>query len=194
MVDPNINYNSLHKVLQNAKNKHMPSKVVKYNKYKHKTSNWITYGIIKSIYYRDNLYKKMKMTDSNSFFTNIGPTLSQKIKAPKNKTVQTYLTKTHNLNFAFHNVNEEDINQIIDKLALKTSFGFDGQSSKLMKTVKDVLIKPITIIINQMLYTGIFPDKLEIGKITPIFKQDDETLFTNYRPISLLPAISKVFE
>ncbi len=206
-MDPNINYNTLHKVLQNVKNKHMLSKVVKYNKYKHKKSNWITHGIIKSIYYRDNLYKKMKMTDSNSieyaiqknnlntynyilmksirivknsyyetlfskddikctwktinyilnttkrkknisqffkdgnnvirnkwviadkfnsFFTNIGPTLSQKIKAPKNKTLQTYLTKTHNLNYIFHNVNEDEINQIIDKLAHKTSFGFDG--------------------------------------------------------------------
>ena len=45
-----------------------------------------------------------------------------------------------------------------------------------------------------MMNTGIFPDKLKIAKITPIFKKDDETLFTNYRPISLLPAISKIFE
>ncbi len=104
------------------------------------------------------------------------------------------MTKTHNLNFTFHNVNEEEINQIIDKLAPKTSFGFDALSSKLMKTVKDVLIKPITIIINQMLNTGIFSDKLKVAKITPIFKNDDETLLTNYRPISFLPAISKVFE
>ncbi len=45
-----------------------------------------------------------------------------------------------------------------------------------------------------MLNTGIFPDKLKIAKINPIYKKDDENLFTNYRPISLLPAISKVFE
>ncbi len=55
------------------------------------------------------------------------------------------------------------------------------------------LVKPITLIINQMLNTGIFPDKLKIVKIIPILKKD-ETLFTNYRPISLLPAISKIFE
>ncbi len=47
----NITYNIVHKVIQNAKNKHMPCKLVKYDKYKHKTSKWITNGIIKSILY-----------------------------------------------------------------------------------------------------------------------------------------------
>ncbi len=45
-----------------------------------------------------------------------------------------------------------------------------------------------------MLNTGIFPDKLKIAKIIPIHKKGDETLFTDYRPISLLSAISKSFE
>ncbi len=45
-----------------------------------------------------------------------------------------------------------------------------------------------------MLKTGIFPDKLKIAKVIPLFKKDDENLYTNYRPISLLPTTSKVFE
>ncbi len=44
----------------------MPSKFVKYDKYKHKKSKWITSGIIKSIKYRDNLYKELKATNPNS--------------------------------------------------------------------------------------------------------------------------------
>ncbi len=63
-----------------------------------------------------------------------------------------------------------------------------------MKTMKTALIKPLTIIINQTLKTGIFPDKLKIVKVIRLYKKDDETFFTNYRPISLLSANSKVFE
>ncbi len=56
------------------------------------------------------------------------------------------------------------------------------------------MVEPLTIIINQKLHTGFFPDLLKIAKVTPIFKKDDETIFSNYRPISLLPVISKLFE
>ncbi len=89
---------------------------------------------------------------------------------------------------------EETIDQIIDKLVPKTSLGFDGISTKLLKTIKDVIIKSITVIINQVLNTAIFADKLNIAKIIPVYKKEDDTLFTNYRPISLLPTISKIFE
>ncbi len=86
------------------------------------------------------------------------------------------------------------ISSIIDTLAPKTSCGFDGLSTKLIKSIKAALLRPITVIINQMINNGIFSDKLKIAKIIPIHKKEDETLFTNSRPISLLPAISKIFE
>ena len=45
-----------------------------------------------------------------------------------------------------------------------------------------------------MITTGIFPEKLKVARVIPLYKKEDDTLFTNYRPISLLPVISKVFE
>ncbi len=130
----------------------------------------------------------------NSFYADIGPQLAQKILAPPNKSFKNYLTVKYNLNFQFQNVEESNVNEIISKLKSKTSFGWDGLSTKLLKSIKSIMTKPLTLIINQMLNTGIFPDQLKLAKVCPIYKKDDEKLFTNYRPISLLPAISKVFE
>ena len=63
-----------------------------------------------------------------------------------------------------------------------------------LQLIKPVLTKSLTLITNQILTTGIFPDKLKIAKVIPIYKKGEETLFCNYRPISILPAISKVIE
>ncbi len=130
----------------------------------------------------------------NTFFSLIGSKLAKNIETPQGKSFKDYLKKVHQKCFNFHTVSEDIIRKIIDELAPKTSFGYDGLSTKLIKNIKNYLLQPITLIVNQMINTGIFPDKLKIAKINPIFKKEDETLFTNYRPISLLPAISKIFE
>ena len=64
--DPNLNYNIMHEEIMRAKNKYMPIKTMKFNKCKHKNSTWITQGLLKSIRYRDTLYKQLKMSDPNS--------------------------------------------------------------------------------------------------------------------------------
>ncbi len=54
---------------------------------------------------------------------------------------------------------------MINKLSTKTSFGYDGISTELLKTINDTILRHITVIINQMLNTGIFPDKLKMLKL-----------------------------
>ena len=83
---------------------------------------------------------------------------------------------------------------MIADLKSKSSFGHDGVSSILLKKLSPEIYKVLTCIINQSLITGIFPDSLKVAKISPIFKKEDPHLTDNYRPISLLPVISKVFE
>ena len=76
----------------------------------------------------------------------------------------------------------------------KSSSGYDGLSNKIIKTIKNEISKPLTLIINQMITSGIFPDYLKIAKIIPLYKKGDINSITNYRPISLLPTLSKIFE
>jgi len=275
--NPDHNYNILHEIVQNGMNLHMPSKVIKFHKHKHKKSKWISGGIIRSIRFRDKLYQRIKKTpvssiqhyqltinlktynrilkkviretkklyyekqfkrfesdikqtwltikeiigktkdkrttpnffninntnvtddydiskEFNNFFANVGPELASKIPVIPNKTFRSYLNDSHTTHFKFKNINEHEISKIIDGLPSKTSRGFDEISTKLMKYLKTEISKPLTVIINQSFQTGLFPQKLKIAKIIPIYKKDDETLLNNYRPISLLPSFSKVFE
>ena len=61
----NRNYNMLHNGLRELKEKHLPYKFVQFNKYRHKNSTWIT-QVIKSIRYRDKLYKEIKSSHRSS--------------------------------------------------------------------------------------------------------------------------------
>ena len=97
-------------------------------------------------------------------------------------------------NLQFHPIAQTDVAQIIDNLKSKTSTGIANISSKLLKQTKDSITAPLTIIINQMMATGLFTDALKISKVIPLYKKGDEANISNYRPIALLPPISKVFE
>ena len=55
-------------------------------------------------------------------------------------------------------------------------------------------VKPLTLLINQTLSTGIFPSELKISRVMPLFKNGDTSNINNYRPISILPSITKIFE
>ena len=61
--NPNDNYNILLEEIKKAIDKHMPQKTVKFDKYRHKKETWITSGNLKSIRYKDKLYKQLKMTN-----------------------------------------------------------------------------------------------------------------------------------
>ena len=72
--------------------------------------------------------------------------------------------------------------------------GVDKISVKLMKLGKISLLSPITKIINMSIDSGIFPNRLKEAQVTPLFKKNDPFLKSNYRPVSILPIPSKIFE
>ena len=87
-----------------------------------------------------------------------------------------------------------DVKTIISKLKPKTSSGFDEISCKLIKLTAESVIEPLTFIINLSITTGIVPNQMKVAKVVPIFKSGDQYSFSNYRPVSLLPAFSKILE
>ena len=88
----------------------------------------------------------------------------------------------------------EEVLSIINNLDNKNSPGYDDISNKLSKSRKEEVCTPLTVIINQSLLDGIFPDTLKVALVKPLFKKGEKNCFNNYRPISLLPIIANIFE
>ena len=135
----------------------------------------------------------------NIFFANVGVNSSVADATGvdthcEDFTYSDYLNNPTVHRFKFDLVSENDIIAIIKKMEGKCSSGIDELSNKLLKSITYEISKPLAIIINQSLETGIFPEMLKIAKIKPLYKKGDSSCFNNYRPISLLPTISKVFE
>ena len=130
----------------------------------------------------------------NSFFSSIGPKLATTIRQTPAHDYKKYLTRIINTSFSFKEITPGNVTNMINNFLPKSSCGHDGLSMKLIKSLKEYLFRPLSLVINQSFCTGIFPDKLKIAKITPLFKKGDESIVDNYRPISVLPALSKIFE
>ena len=94
----------------------------------------------------------------------------------------------------FTPTDEEEILKVVRCLKTSRSTGHDGLSVHLLKRIIIHIVIPLSYIFNLSISTGKCPDSLKIAKVIPVFKKDDSSLLTNYRPISILPSISKILE
>ena len=138
--------------------------------------------------------KKDIVNSFNRYLCNIGPKLESAITIDSNKSYNHYLKNPTTATFHFEPTNSTTVTKIINEFKTRHSTCPDGLSTKLLQYIKEPLIEAITITLNQSLNTGIFPEKLKIAKVIPIHKKEDPSLLENYRPISILPSISKIFE
>lgn len=95
--------------------------------------------------------------------------------------------------FSFREVGPDQVYRTICKLNQdKTVSG--PFSIKIIKMVADLVSDPISKLVNTAIQTSTFPQSLKCARVTPVFKKDDKFLKENYRPISILPAFSKIYE
>ena len=88
--------------------------------------------------------------------------------------------------------NEQEIIEICGTCCSGTAVGYDNISMNLIKESIDIIISPLTCIINLSITSGIVPKQSKIVRIIPLFKSGEQDIFTNYRPVSVLPALSKI--
>ena len=106
---------------------------------------------------------------------------------------KTLTNKNKNSLFLFPtSVNE--IKKIIENCDNKYSIDTLGFNMHIIKQIKDEISPILALLFNKCLQVGLFSDDLKISKIIPIYKSGAKNELSNYRPISMLPQISKLFE
>ena len=126
-------------------------------------------------------------------FANHFASVSSPSKQPTNFSTFNHIPQNHN-SFFFAPTDYGEILEILTKMKSKTSRGCDDFSTKLLKKLKFGLAHPLQIVINKCFSEGIFPTPLKCAKVIPIHKNNSRNLVTNYRPIAILPAFSKIIE
>ena len=103
----------------------------------------------------------------------------------------TYLTNHRLENIPITKI---DILSQVRSLNINKSSGPDGISARMISISDESIVLPLKIIFSNILTTGIYPDVWKQANLTPIHKKGSKQLVSNYRPISLLPICSKLFE
>ncbi len=124
----------------------------------------------------------------------IESTISQHKQHPSISRIQGNYRNPASEPFNFKPVSAKDIQLHMNKLDIKKATGFDNLPAKLLKYATEQLAPYLSELINKCIDSSIFPSNLKRADIVPIFKKTDRLNKTFYRPVSILPVISKLFE
>ncbi|XP_072933417.1 uncharacterized protein [Epargyreus clarus] len=146
--------------------------------------------LIKNISYNNTILNEP--LDIANLFNNYFINLTQ-------SNVITNVTYNHKMDINNHSIflsptNDIEVLKIIMKLNSTTSVGYDNITTKVIKNVSKLISSILSHLINLSFTSGIFPTKLKTSVIKPIYKKGDKSLLNNYRPIALIPVLSKIFE
>jgi len=193
--------NHLTKVIRSARSKYYTEKL------KANSNNCRnTWKIINSILNRNNKSQNQTIEveegqsrDStqishyiNNYFVNVANNLINNVPHPFH-SFMNFMGPSHNTNLSLNPVTESELSEVVNQLN-NSAPGYDGITAPIIKSTLPAISRPLLHLCNTSLTTGIYPDKLKTAKVTPVHKSGCKTNIYNYRPVSVLPVISKILE
>ena len=131
----------------------------------------------------------------NNHFSNVSISLGTKRINRENAISYLHNVKLNNIILMeMTSIFESEVVNVLHSLKPKDSVRYDGISSKILKYCASAIKKPLTHILNCSLMSGTCPDRCKFAIVKPVHKKGKLDEMNNYRPISLLPAISKILE
>lgn len=132
----------------------------------------------------------------NSFFNNIPVRTTESLKSSPSVALSLLRggVTVNERKFAFEKVTDKDIIKAFKSIENKSTMDVNGISVKMISCIVENIAPCLATIFNVCIDSGEFPDLMKHSKIIPLFKSGIKTDPTNYRPISILPALSKIYE
>lgn len=129
----------------------------------------------------------------NEFFCAIGPQLASSISS--NRDINKFGTLTRvNQSIFLRPATVQEVILKINKLNINKTPGYDGIPAFFVKTHHDIFAPLVADIFNESIASGSYPEKLKVARVVPVHKSGNKTEVNNYRPISILSVLSKLFE
>ena len=128
----------------------------------------------------------------NDFFINIGPNLAKK-NPDLGVNPLTHMGPPTSQTICLSPVTNIELIRIIQDLK-NGAPGYDEISASALKLVSCHVVVPLVYLCNLSIDQGVFPKELKLANVLTLYKTDDPFLFNNYRPVSVLSILSKVFE
>lgn len=128
----------------------------------------------------------------NKYFSQIAPKLADELP-PSQTSHNSYLRGNYSSSMLMPPITHSDIIAAIQSLKNKKGH-IDEIPTEIIKENRELFAIPLTTLFNQSIQAGTFPDRFKQAKIIPIHKTRSKIDISNYRPISILPIFSKIFE
>ena len=133
----------------------------------------------------------------NDYFVNIGPSLAMEVEKNGPTTERPEVGDSDggpDTIFRFSEISVDQVLNNLKQLIVSKSTGIDKIPAKVLKVSGNIIAPSLTKIFNLSLHTGIFVSDWKLARVQPMYKSDDRSKCENYRSISILPVVSKIFE
>ena len=130
----------------------------------------------------------------NEYFVQIGELIAKKAKLVNETNFKTFLNNSITQSIVLDPPQPIEIYNIINSLNINKACGYDNISSFFLRMGGEILAPILSLSFSRAFDLGIFPSIFKIAKVVPIFKSGNKQIVKNYRPISLLPTLSKILE
>ena len=128
------------------------------------------------------------------FYCEVGPKLAAKIPRGNNNDFLQFMGDRVDTSLFFRPTTPIEIEILCGGLVPNKSAGWDDVSPRVIRGVAKEIGRPLSGFINYCMREGVYPGHFKVAKVVPVYKGEDPTQFGNYRPVSVLPVLSQIFE